>query len=299
MMRLRDEDGATSAKERAMSELRYGFIIPGGEANEIVTMAREAEDKGWDGVFYWDGVYIESAGPMFDPWAMLATIATQTSRVRIGAMLTPVSRRRPWKLARETMTVDQLSGGRLVLPVGLGALDDGGFGKVGEPTDRKTRAELLDEGLEILTGLWSGKPFSYKGKHYTLDEMTFLPPPVQQPRIPIWVVGAWPREKSMARVLRYDGLLPAKLDANGSFADVTPDDLRAMKTYIEERRTATTPFDIIYEGRTPGDDLAQAAEMVQPYAEAGATWWIEAMWEAPNTPTDVRRRIQQGPPRIA
>lgn len=282
-----------------MSELRYGFIIPGGEANEIVTMAREAEDAGWDGVFYWDGIYIESAGPMFDPWAMLAAIATQTSRVRIGAMLTPVSRRRPWKLARETMTVDQLSGGRLVLPVGLGALDDGGFGKVGEPTDRKTRAELLDEGLDILTGLWSGKPFSYKGKHYTLDEMTFLPPPVQQPRIPIWVTGAWPREKSMARVLRYDGLLPAKLDANGSFADVTPDDLRAMKTYIEERRTATTPFDIVYEGRTPGDDLAQAAEIVRPYAEAGATWWMEAMWEAPNTPADVRKRIQQGPPRIA
>ena len=282
-----------------MSELRYGFIIPGGEANEIVTMAREAEDAGWDGVFYWDGIYIESAGPMFDPWAMLSAIATQTSRVRIGAMLTPVSRRRPWKLARETMTVDQLSGGRLVLPVGLGALDDGGFGKVGEPTDRKTRAELLDEGLDILTGLWSGKPFSYKGKHYTLDEMTFLPPPVQQPRIPIWVTGAWPREKSMARVLRYDGLLPAKLDANGSFADVTPDDLRAMKTYIEERRTATTPFDIVYEGRTPGDDLAQAAEIVRPYAEAGATWWMEAMWEAPNTPADVRKRIQQGPPRIA
>jgi len=282
-----------------MSELRYGFIIPNGEANEIVTMAREAEDTGWDGVFYWDGIYIESAGPMFDPWAMLAAIASQTSRVRIGAMLTPVSRRRPWKLARETMTVDRISGGRLVLPVGLGALDDGGFGKVGEPTDRKTRAELLDEGLDIMTGLWSGKPFSYKGKHYTLDEMTFLPPPVQQPRIPIWVVGAWPREKSLARVLRYDGLLPAKLDANGSFADVTPDDLRAMKTYIEERRTATTPFDIVYEGRTPGDDLAKAAEIVRPYAEAGATWWMEAMWEAPNTPADVRKRIQQGPPRIA
>ena len=282
-----------------MSELRYGFIIPGGEANEIVAMAREAEEAGWDGVFYWDGIYIESAGPMFDPWAMLAAIATQTRRVRIGAMLTPVSRRRPWKLARETMTVDQLSGGRLVLPVGLGALDDGGFGKVGEPTDRKTRAELLDEGLEILTGLWSGTPFSYNGKHYTLDEMTFLPPPVQTPRIPIWVVGAWPREKSMARVLRYDGLLPAKLDANGSFADVTSDDLRAMKTYIEERRTATTPFDIVYEGRTPGDDPAQAAEIVRPYAEAGATWWMEAMWTEPNTPADVRKRIQQGPPRIA
>jgi Luciferase-like monooxygenase len=281
-----------------VSELHYGFIIPGGEANEIVTMAREAEDAGWDGVFYWDGIYIESAGPMFDPWAMLAAIAMRTRRVRIGAMLTPVSRRRPWKLARETMTVDQLSRGRLVLPVGLGALDDGGFGKVGEPTDRKTRAELLDEGLEILTGLWSGEAFSYKGKHYTLEEMTFLPAPIQTPRIPIWVVGAWPRERSMARVLRYDGLLPAKLGADGSFADVTPDDLRAMKMYIDERRKATTPFDIVYEGRTPGDDPAGAAEIVRPYAEAGATWWMEAMWEAPNTPSDVRKRIQQGPPRI-
>jgi Luciferase-like monooxygenase len=282
-----------------VSELRYGFIIPGGEAHEIVAMAREAEDAGWDGVFYWDGIYIESAGPMFDPWAILAAIAIQTRRVRIGAMLTPVSRRRPWKLARETVTVDQLSGGRLVLPVGLGALDDGGFGKVGEPTDRKTRAELLDEGLDILTGLWSGKPFSYQGKHYTLDEMTFLPPPVQTPRIPIWLVGAWPRERSMARVLRYDGLLPAKLDADGSFADVMPDDIQAMKDYIEERRTATTPFDIVYEGRTPGDNATQAAEIVRPYAEAGATWWMEAMWTAPNTPADVRARIQQGPPRIA
>jgi hypothetical protein len=286
-----------------MSELRYGFVIPGGEANEIVTMAREAEDAGWDGVFIPDCISIETpeypATPWFDPWALLSAMAVQANRIRLGTMLTAVPRRRPWKLARETVTIDHLSGGRLILPVGIGALDDVGFGKVGEPTDRKTRTELLDEGLDIITGLWSGKPFSYKGKHYSLDEMTFLPPPMQQPRIPIWVVGAWPREKSMTRVLRYDGLLPAKLDANGSFADVTPDDLRAMKAYIEERRTATTPFDIVYEGRTPGDDPAQAAEIVRPFVKAGATWWMEAMWEAPNTPADVRKRIQQGPPRTA
>jgi hypothetical protein len=286
-----------------VSELRYGFIIPGGEANEIVTMAREAEDAGWDGVFIPDCIAIETpqypAAPWFDPWVLLSAMAAQTKRAWLGTMLTAVPRRRPWKLARETVTIDRLSNGRLILPVGIGALDDVGFGKVGEPTDRKTRAELLDEGLEILTGLWSGKPFSFKGKHYTLGTMTFLPPPVQTPRIPIWVVGAWPREKSMARVLRYDGLLPTKLDADGAFADVTPDDLRAMKSYIGVRRTATTPFDIVYEGRTPGDDLARAAEIVWPYAEAGATWWMEAMWEAPNTPTDVRARIQQGPPRIA
>src|SRR5690348_11034889 len=188
--------------------MQYGFIIPGGDLQTILDTAVEVEAAGWDAVFYWDGIYIASAGLMYDPWVVLAGIADRTERVRIGAMLTPVSRRRPWKLARETVTLDHLSGGRLILPVGLGALDDGGFGKVGEPTDRKTRAELLDESLAILTGLWSGEPFHYDGKHYHLDEMTFLPKPVQAPRIPIWVVGMWPSERSMARALRYDGLLP-------------------------------------------------------------------------------------------
>ncbi len=139
--------------------MHYGFIIPRGDVETILEMAIEAEEAGWDGVFYWDGIYIESAGLMYDPWVILAAMALQTKRVRLGAVLTPLSRRRPWKLARETVTVDHLSHGRLIVPVGLGALDDGGFAKVGEATDRKVRAELLDEGLEILTGLWSGKPF--------------------------------------------------------------------------------------------------------------------------------------------
>src|SRR5438067_8325608 len=154
---------------------------------------------------------------MYDPWVTLSAIAMRHERVRIGAMLTPPSRRRPWKLARETMSVDHLSHGRLIRPVGLGALDDKGFAGVGEVTDRKTRAQLLDESLEILTGLWSGQPFSFHGQHYHIDEMTFLPPPVQSPRIPIWVAGAWPRPQSMQRVLRYDGLLPNKINPDGSF----------------------------------------------------------------------------------
>ena len=137
--------------------MQYGFIIPRGDVDTIVAMAIEAEEAGWDGVFYWDGIYIESMGEMYDPWVVLAAIALRTQHIRIGAVLTPPSRRRPWKLARETVTVDHLSHGRLVLPVGLGALDDGGFSKVGEVTDRKVRAQLLDEGLEILTGLWSGQ----------------------------------------------------------------------------------------------------------------------------------------------
>ena len=277
--------------------MQYGFIIPRGDVETILEMTVEAEEAGWDGVFYWDGIYIESAGPMYDPWVTLAAMALQTKRVRLGAVLTPPSRRRPWKLARETVTVDHLSHGRLIVPVGLGALEDGGFAKVGEATDRKVRAELLDEGLDILTGLWSGKPFHFQGKHYHLDEMTFQPPPVQSPRIPIWVVGAWPSMKSMQRVLRYDGLLPTKVTSPGNDNAMTPDDIRTMKAYIEAHRTLTTPFDIVWEGETPGDDRERAAQIVQPFIDAGITWWTESRWFTEDIQA-IRTRIRQGPPRF-
>lgn len=274
--------------------MRYGFIIPGGDLRTIIELAVEAEAAGWDGVFYWNGICIEGVGQMHDPWVTLAAIAMRTERVRIGAVLTPPSRRRPWKLARETATLDHLSNGRLVLPVGLGALDDGGFTKVGEVTDRRQRAELLDESLEILSGLWSGQPFSFQGKHYHVEEMTFTPPPVQRPRIPIWVVGAWPRAKSMQRALRYDGLMPTKIGG-----EITPADIRAMKDYVAEHRSQTTPFDIIWEGETPGDDPQQAYSIVAPYVDAGITWWMESRWDCMDKPDVVGERIRQGPPRVS
>jgi alkanesulfonate monooxygenase SsuD/methylene tetrahydromethanopterin reductase-like flavin-dependent oxidoreductase (luciferase family) len=274
------------------TRVRYGFVIPRGDPRAVAELAGEVEAAGWDGAFYWDGINL---GDMetYDAWVVMAAMTMRTERVRIGAMLTPPARRRPWKLARETIALDHLSGGRLVLPVGLGALDDGGFSKVGEPTDRRVRAQLLDESLDILTGLWSGEPFSYEGEHYTLEEMTFLPRPVQSPRIPIWVVGAWPSEKSMNRALRYDGLL-----AYTTRGEVTPEDIRAMKAYVEENRSRDTPFDIVWEGQTPGDDPGRAASIVRPFAEAGVTWWIESMWTPPNELDDLRARIRQGPPSI-
>ncbi|HUP27001.1 MAG TPA: LLM class flavin-dependent oxidoreductase [Chloroflexia bacterium] len=282
--------------------MQYGFVIPGGDIHSIAELAQEAEEAGWDGVFIPDCILIEAhADPAFigfDPWVVLAAMAMRTERVKLGTMLTAISRRRPWKLARETTTLDQLSNGRVILSVGLGALDDAGFGKVGEATDRKTRAELMDEGLDILAGLWSGKPFSYDGKHYKIEEMTFVPTPVQHPRIPVWVVGAWPVERSMRRVLKWDGLLPTKRQENGQFGGVTPEDIRVMKQYIEETRSDATPFDIIWEGETPGDNADQAAALVGPFAEAGATWWLESMWNSPDGLRSVRQRIEQGPPKV-
>jgi Luciferase-like monooxygenase len=276
--------------------MRCGFVLPFGDARTAADFAHEAERAGWDGFFVWEPVW------GIDAWVALTAAAMRTERIRLGTLLTPLSRMRPWKLASETVTLDHLSGGRVILSVGLGAIDTG-FEAFGEVTDRKTRAELLDEGLDILTGLWRGQPFTYTGKHYTVKATTFLPPPppVQQPRIPIWVVGAWPRMKSMRRVLRYHGLLPAVLGDDGKGRAPTPDDVRAMKEFIVAQRTETTPFDIVMEGETPGDDHEQAAAIVRPWADAGVTWWIEAMWSAPRTNEElaaVRRRIEQGPPHI-
>ncbi len=275
--------------------MKYGFVLPSGDARTAADTARIAEQAGWDGFFVWEPVW------GIDAWVALTAAAMVTERIRLGTMLTPVSRMRPWKLASETATLDNLSGGRVILAVGLGATDSG-FAEFGEVLDRKTRAELMDEGLDILTGLWHGQPFSYEGTHYKIKPTEFMvpPPPIQQPRIPIWVVGAWNRPKSMARVLRYDGILPNTLTSEGEHRPVTTDDIREINAYINANRKEATPFDIVAEGTTPGDRPDEAAEIVRGWADAGATWWIEAMWsvfDQPGIGDSVRRRVEQGPPR--
>lgn len=273
--------------------MKYGFVLPYGNARIVADYAQAAEATGWDGFFTWEAAW------SVDAWVALTAAAMQTEKICLGTMITPLSRMRPWKLASETATLDDLSNGRVILSVGLGAPETG-FTAFGEVTDRKQRAELLDEGLDILTGLWRGQPFTYSGKHYTIQEFDFPhlpPPPVQQPRIPIWVVGAWPRPKSVARALRWDGLLPLKMAEQGGIEPLTPADVVAIQAYVAEHRTATTPYDIVVEGQTPGDNPTEAAAIVQPWATAGATWWIEASWEAAHL-NDVRARIQQGPPRL-
>jgi alkanesulfonate monooxygenase SsuD/methylene tetrahydromethanopterin reductase-like flavin-dependent oxidoreductase (luciferase family) len=175
-----------------------------------------------------------------------------------------------------------------VLCVGLGALDDSGWGRVGEETDRRIRAERLDETLQILTGLWTGEPFGFTGEHYRFEPMTFRPIPVQQPRIPIWVVGAWPAEKSMGRAARYDGLLPNVVGGG----ELTPELIGQMRDWIAERRGTLDGFEVVVEGTTAAVDATEPRR----FADAGATWWIESNWETFD-PDDARRRIEAGPPR--
>jgi len=278
--------------------MHFGFVITTGDPMTIADLAAEAEGAGWDGAFYYDAIAIGDA-PMYDPWVVMAAMAMRTERVRLGAIVTPPSRRRPWKLAREAMTLDRLSNGRLVLPVGLGALDDAGFANVGEPTDARIRAEMLDESLAILVGLWSGKPFGFEGRHYRFGPMTFRPTPLQQPRIPIWVIGAWPHERSMRRAVRWDGVYVQAQDADGKPAS-GPEPLRDVLAYVHRERPAEfadRPFDVVVEGTTPADDPVSAAAAAQAHADAGATWWIEADWTNSSVEA-MRRRIAAGPPKV-
>jgi len=280
--------------------MKFGVTFPDMDPRTLAELARDAEDAGWDGVFVWDLAY------GWDAWISLAAVALRTERIRFGTMLTPLSRRRPWKVASELVTLDHLSHGRAILPVGLGAAGpdhpNSQFNTIGEETDRRVRARLLDESLDILDGLWRGEPFSHDGERYHLRDVTFAPVPVQRPRVPIWVVGAWPRMKSLRRALRCDGILPIKMPPGEGQTPMAPEDIRELAAFVVANRTLPTPFDIVLEGETPGEDPPGARAIVAPMAEAGATWWLENVWATPETRGGVegmRERVRQGPPPLS
>ena len=273
--------------------MKFGFIASCGSTEQILDMAVEAERAGWDGFFTWDGI---SVGPFdtFDPWALLGAVAVKTSTIRLGAMIFSLPRRKPWEVARQAMTVDRLSGGRLVMPVGLGAVDDGGYSRVsGESTDTRVRAELLDDTLAILDRAWTGEPFSYEGTHHRVRDMVFRPTPVQDP-IPVWVVGAWPAMRSMRRAVTRQGILPANMRA--PMAPLPPAELAAMLEWVGRHRPAEAgPFDVVVEGILPADP-AEAAAKVRALGDAGATWWVESRWDFEReTPQTLLDRIRAGP----
>jgi len=279
--------------------MNFGIYTPnfGAETTPLLLadLAAEAEEAGWDGFFLWDHIVYSRRQklPLYDPWVTLAGIAMRTHHIRIGTTVTPIARRRPWKLARETVTLDHLSGGRLILSVGVGDPDEDDYGTFGEPTDRKVRASMLDEGLEILDGLWSGKPFAHQGDHYQVKKVTFLPAPVQSPRIPVWVGGFWPHKRPFRRAARWDGTFPL-----GNPFTPTPNTVRDIRAYIDQHRQNPAPYDIVIMGGTLGNNPVAARRRVATYQDTGVTWWLESLFRWRNSIEDMRRRVRQGPPRL-
>jgi alkanesulfonate monooxygenase SsuD/methylene tetrahydromethanopterin reductase-like flavin-dependent oxidoreductase (luciferase family) len=276
-------------------KLKFGLALPNNEARKVAELAQLAEQTGWDGIFLGDFIWCE------DPMVALAAAAMTTHQIRLGTMLTPAPIRRPWKVASESVAVDRLSNGRLTLGLGTGAVWMGWQAFPDEVTDVKIRAEMLDETIDILTLMYQGKQFDYDGKHYhlkltQLDEMHYPPKPIQQPRIPLWIPGIWPRKKTMQRALQCEGVLAEKWTAEGS-VDITPADVREIKAYVDAHRPQDKPFDIVVGGKVTHLDPAERQDKMREWVEAGATWWVEVFWGDPED--IVPERIRQGPPKIS
>lgn len=279
--------------------MRYGFVLPGGTATDQLEQAVIADQADWDGVFVWEAAY------GVDAWSLLSAMAVRTQRVRLGTMLTPLPWRRPWKVASQIATLDQLSDGRAIVSVGIGASMTG-LGNTGEELDRRKRAAMLDEGIDLMRGLWEGR-LTFAGAHYNMDlaareDLVGAIKPVQA-RIPVWVVAAWPRPNSLRRVLRCDGVLPAYVPAGATERQppITPQQLTEMLAWMRDHG-APPNLDVIIEGDTPANDRAAAVERIAPYTEAGATWWVESRWQLPSrdpaTMRVVKERLAAGPSRI-
>ena len=260
----------------------------------LAKLALESEKSGWDGFFLWNHlVEWDKRVPIYDSFTSLVAIALNTTRIRVGTTVTALPRFKPWEVARQTISLDHLSQGRLTLGVGLGTEESCDYERFGENADNKTLAEKLDESLDIITGLWTGRPFSYQGKHYRLQKTSFIPTPVQKPRIPIWVGGFWPRKAPIKRAAKWDGVIPLKLPEKL----LEPEDLREITSYLRKRNITKAKFDFVNIGWTTGTNRDRDREKAAPFIEAGMTWWLESLYTKRDSPEKMRKRIRLGPPR--
>lgn len=287
--------------------MRFGFIGSYGSPAQQVRLAQECEAHGWDGFFTWDGVSVDAEGfdtqPTWDPFALLAAAAAATERITLGAMVFALPRRRPWELAQQVLTVDHLSGGRLVLPVGVGVPMDRALTSVpGQPETLRDRARALDEVLAWLERSWSGEPFEQAGEHVSTGTFQFPVPPVHG-RVPVWPVAVWdaahPPRRSLDRALRWDGMVPQVRGDSPEDAEAGPEQIRELTAWISEHRDGdAAPYDVVMQGRLDADP-AVAQRQARAATDAGATWWVESWWDpATTTPESLLARARQGPPRL-
>lgn len=263
---------------------------PAGDPGTMTELAIEAERAGWDAILLEDYIVYqgETQTPTFDPWVTLAAMAVATKEILLGTCVTPLPRRRPWKLAAEAVALDHVSRGRLILGVGAGDPNDPGTRATGEPVSTRERAELLDEGLDVLARLWSGEPVHFSGRHYRVEGLRLAATPVQRPRIPIWVGGDMLVPGVRARLTRWDGSCAYKGSPAGAWQDMGPGDVAELRLAAGDR-----PFDICVGGRERAEDWDREREHMSAVAAAGATWWSE--WVKPGDRQRTFDAVRRGP----
>jgi probable F420-dependent oxidoreductase len=266
--------------------VRFGLSVANvgtySDPRATVRIARAAEANGWDGLFVWDHLAFVWGSPAGDPWVTLAAVAVATERIRIGTAVTPVARRRPHVLAHTVATLDVLSGGRVVFGAGLGG-SVSEFERFGEPGDPRGRAEMLDEGLDLLRRLWSGEEVRHRGRHYTVDGVTLAPRPVQE-RLPIWIGGN--RGPSLRRASRWEGWVADSADPTGK--TLSPDEVARSISTIRALRANEQPFDIAALGESDKSDSSA-------YAQAGVTWWLENIHDRRGSLEQMLELVEAGP----
>lgn len=251
--------------------MRQGlFVPPFGELADprcLGELAQLAEASGWEGFFLWDHLVYSGVPQLVDPWIALAAIATTTKTIRLGPMVTPLPRRRPWVLARQLASLDLLSQGRMVLGAGLGDLRGGEFATFGEELDPRTRGEILDESLELVEKLLAGAEVQHQGSHFQLDQVRFLPSPLQQP-LPIWIAARWPNRAPLRRSVRYQGVFVIQVEQ--------PAQILELRSRLSEFGLGDRPFEIVV-AMAPGTNP-------DPWAAAGVSWFLTQLG-----PRDLRR----------
>lgn len=293
-------------KNSANTRLNFGIVLPnwivGNDTEQLVEFAIASEEAGWDGVFLADHLMFphgDYEGPenmdFHDPWITMAGIATQTSDIRMGSWITPIPRRQPWQVARDLATLDQLSDGRILLGTGLGVIPTN-YAPFGRSDDPVTLGKRYDEALDVISGLWSGEPFSYDGDHFSIDDAVLLPTPAQEPRIPIVAGGIWPNKKPIQRGARWDGIVP-HWEGDGAVpgdATVVPEEvLRDLITYYNKHNEE--PGEIML----PIDPPGKSPNYLEVCQQLGATWMYSRDLREPeyvSNPTLALDRIREGPP---
>jgi len=271
------------------NKTKFGIYIANhgitSNPQDYVKLAKSAEECGWEGFFLWDHVFLPWAPEqdVLDPWVILSAIATQTNKLTLGTTVTPLARRRPMVIAREAITLDRLSNGKFILGVGLGGTEE--LKAIGDEENPKIRGEMLDESLEILKGLWSGKPFTFDGQHYKIKEPVQFKP---AGNIKIWVGGNWPNKKPFRRAAKYDGIFPLK--AGG----VDPQDYKEILSYIGKYRESMESFDLVKSILTIKDKEHDA--YIHEFIDMGLDWLLEAFWPERCSLKEIQKRIEQGPP---